>query len=285
MCDVRDLSNNKPVTTSRYFVITHQLAWWNQHTSLRMRNGKFVDEMRALIILPLAAPPCEMLLDICLIIDSSGSCRDKNPPDGSYDNWQLLLTFVSNLVDKFEVGRDQTRFGAVVFSDNARLVFPLNRYFTAEGVKSGLGSIAYIGQRTNTPEALRVTRQQCFHENNGDRPGVNNLAIIVTDGYPYPDSRKPETVTEAQLLRSSGVKMVAVGISNQIDENMLRQLSSMPQQRGRDYFTTADFVTLDEIRFNVTEESCRPGTLRHNCCKFDSFTISRLRLHVCLRSG
>ena len=34
------------------------------------------------------------LIDLCIVIDSSGSIRDNNPPDNSYDNWTLLLDFV-----------------------------------------------------------------------------------------------------------------------------------------------------------------------------------------------
>ena len=34
------------------------------------------------------------LIDLCIVIDSSGSIRDNNPPDNSYDNWRLLLDFV-----------------------------------------------------------------------------------------------------------------------------------------------------------------------------------------------
>ena len=34
------------------------------------------------------------LIDLCVVIDSSGSIRDNNPSDGSYDNWELTLAFV-----------------------------------------------------------------------------------------------------------------------------------------------------------------------------------------------
>ena len=39
---------------------------------------------------------CE-LIDLCVVIDSSGSIRDNNPDGGSYDNWQLLLDFVKQV--------------------------------------------------------------------------------------------------------------------------------------------------------------------------------------------
>ena len=38
------------------------------------------------------------LIDLCVVIDSSGSIRDNNPPDGSYDNWELLLEFVEQVI-------------------------------------------------------------------------------------------------------------------------------------------------------------------------------------------
>ena len=54
-------------------------------------------------------PLCSTELDLCLIIDSSGSIRDNNPPGGSPDNWQLQLEFIANLVAGFSVGQDEKR--------------------------------------------------------------------------------------------------------------------------------------------------------------------------------
>ena len=42
------------------------------------------------------ASVCSML-DVCIVIDSSGSIRDNNPSDGSYDNWSLMLNFVKEV--------------------------------------------------------------------------------------------------------------------------------------------------------------------------------------------
>ena len=36
-------------------------------------------------------------MDLCIVIDSSGSIRDNNPRDNSYDNWALVLQFVSRV--------------------------------------------------------------------------------------------------------------------------------------------------------------------------------------------
>lgn len=37
------------------------------------------------------------MIDVCVVIDSSGSIRDNNPADGSFDNWELLLEFVKQV--------------------------------------------------------------------------------------------------------------------------------------------------------------------------------------------
>ena len=47
-----------------------------------------------LIILYLAELTNCGLIDLCVVVDSSGSIRDNNPPDRSYDNWQLILEFL-----------------------------------------------------------------------------------------------------------------------------------------------------------------------------------------------
>ena len=39
------------------------------------------------------------LIDLCIVIDSSGSIRDNNPADKSYDNWELILAFVQQVTN------------------------------------------------------------------------------------------------------------------------------------------------------------------------------------------
>ena len=51
--------------------------------------------------------------DLVFVIDSSGSIRDANPSDGSYDNWNLILNFLTDFVDRLPVGTDDYRIGLV----------------------------------------------------------------------------------------------------------------------------------------------------------------------------
>ena len=195
-------------------------------------------------------------MDLCFIIDSSGSIRDNNPPDRSYDNWQLQQDFLSQLVGMFTIGPDATRVGAVVFSEQVRLVFSLSTYSDAQSVKDAINAIAYLGQTTNTPEGLRVTREQCFNAGNGDRPDIPNLAIFISDGVPFPPERRDPAIREAENLKNAGVSVVAIGVTNVIDMDLLRAISSAPQEEGRNYFVATDFTALEAIRSSVAQGTC-----------------------------
>ena len=61
----------------------------------------------------------------------------------------------------------------------------------------------------------------------GNRPNVSNVAIVITDGKPT----DPSTVQAAiDAVHNNGITTLAVGVTNQVDEATLKQLSSPPQQ-------------------------------------------------------
>ena len=194
-------------------------------------------------------------MDLCFIVDSSGSIRDNNPPGGQPDNWQLQQKFLSRLVDLFTIGPDATKVGAVVFSEQVRLAFSLDTYTDAQSIKDAILGLAYLGQTTNTPEGLRITREQCFNQANGDRPNVQNLAIFISDGVPYPPERKDLAITEAEALRGVAT-VIAIGVTDVIDRDLLQTISSSPQEENRNWFVAVDFSELDVIRRSVGEGTC-----------------------------
>ena len=195
-------------------------------------------------------------MDLCFIIDSSGSIRDNNPPDGQLDNWQLQLDFLSRLVDLFIIGPDATRVGAVVFSEEVKFAFSLDSFTDAQSVKQAINKLEYVGLNTNTPEGFKVTREQCFNRGNGDRRDVQNLAIFISDGVPWPFYRRNPAVAEAQALKNAGVSVIAIGVTSVIDRDFLQTISSAPRVEGQNFFVAADFTFLGEIRQSVGEGTC-----------------------------
>ena len=58
-------------------------------------------------VLPCA--DCSRRSDVVFVVDNSGSIRDNNPRNGSWDNWQLIREFVVTVVRSFNVSYDLTR--------------------------------------------------------------------------------------------------------------------------------------------------------------------------------
>ena len=80
---------------------------------------------------------CPVKMDLCLIIDSSGSVRADSSPNG-LDNYALQLDFLANMVASFPIGPDDTRVAAIVFSEQVILEFPLNRYNSLSEVQEAI---------------------------------------------------------------------------------------------------------------------------------------------------
>ena len=48
---------------------------------------------------------------------------------------------------------------------------------------------------------FQAIREECFGVQ-GDRPEAKNVAVIITDGVPFPDERRQPAIDEAEILRT-----------------------------------------------------------------------------------
>lgn len=88
----------------------------------------------------------------------------------------------------------------------------------------------------------------------GDRDDALNVAVVITDGVPTIDPGN--TIPEATRMKNAGVKVFVVGITNRIDEQILKDISSSPQQKDQSYFTTPNFQELDKILEALLQVTC-----------------------------
>ena len=196
---------------------------------------------------------CLAKLDLCLIIDSSGSVRQHHE-----DNWWVELEFLIDFVAGFTIGQNYTRVAAIVFSERVDLLFPLNKFNNFSEVREAIIDAPYEGGTTNTPEALRRADLQCFNAANGDRDDAENVIIIVTDGNPYPPARREPALKEARRIKSKGIAIIGVGIVEDydysydpLDGDFLREISSR-----NNTFLVTDFLLLETVRLPILEELC-----------------------------
>ena len=197
--------------------------------------------------------------DLVFVLDNSGSIRDTNPDDGSYDNFELLLNFVVDIIDVLDIGGggdvlQDTRVGLVEFSDSARNVFYLNTFSNKAQIQDAVRALEYIGGNTNTSGGLLLMQEEQFRIQNGDRPEVANVAIVITDGQSTYDANL--TIPYAESAHSAGIQIFSVGITDEINEAELRAIASPPQQINQNYFTSVDFQSLSLIANAVADETC-----------------------------
>lgn len=188
------------------------------------------------------------------MVDSSGSIRDNNPPDMSYDNWNLLIEFIIEIIDEMEIAPDAVHVGVVRFSDVGESVINLGELDNKAALKNAIRQIDYVGGNTNTSGGLRVMTNEQFNRRGGDRPGVRNVAIILTDGKSTFD--KQRTISDAIYARNSGIDIYAVGITSGIDKQELKEMSSSPQIENSDYFTSTDFRELGTLVEKLADKAC-----------------------------
>ena len=158
---------------------------------------------------------------------------------------------------------DGVQFGLVLYSAEASVEIELGSVNNVNDMVVRINALSHLNSFTNTYDALDTTRTACF---NGfyDRQQAQNIAILVTDGIPTVpenEARGRELAIEAgQRLLSEGVLVYSVGITNNIDEDLLRILSSEPKQLNRNYFTTPDFNNLGNILEALLESTCQVAT-------------------------
>ena len=200
----------------------------------------------------------DAVADIVFVVDSSGSIRKANPQDSTIDNYDLLLEFVANLTDLFTVGQLGVRVGLTRFSNTGDNVFALNAYDNKADLRSAILGVGYMDGNTNTSGGIRAMRQQ-FTSENGDRDFAKNIAVILTDGESTMDVNL--TIPDAIAAREAGIEIYVVGITDQVNVEELRLMSSEPQVRNRNYFLTSEFSTLQAISDGLVSQTCAVGTL------------------------
>ena len=170
-----------------------------------------------------------------------------------------MQDFLARMVDAYTIGRDATRVGLVNFAEQVDMYFTMDSFNDAASVKAAIKSMPYLGTAdptTNTPEALRVARTQCFDPNRGARPDKTNVVIIVTDGLPTPSNREEEALNEAAMLANGHTIVVAVGITNAVTEDYIRGLSSRPKELNKQYFLLPNFNALTSIYSSLSVTTC-----------------------------
>uniref|UniRef100_A0A665U7C2 Matrilin 4 n=1 Tax=Echeneis naucrates TaxID=173247 RepID=A0A665U7C2_ECHNA len=153
-------------------------------------------------------------VDLVFLIDSSRSVRPHE--------FETMRKFMIDILDTLDIGPNTTRVGVVQYSSQVRSEFSLKTHSNLDAMVKGINQIIPLAQGTMTGLAIKYMMNMAFSAEEGDRPKVPNVAVIVTDGRPQ--DRVAEVAAEA---RDKGIEIYAVGVAR-ADMTSLRAMASPP---------------------------------------------------------
>merc|ERR1712168_1768272 len=111
-----------------------------------------------------------------------------------------------------------------------------------------------MGHTTRIDRALRLTQRELVAPENGARPGIVKILILLTDGSQTGDNDAEDPGNIAEEIRQSGVKILVVGVGSGVD---LKELDHMAGGKGK-AFTAKSFDELIGKDFvaKLTAKSC-----------------------------
>uniref|UniRef100_A0A3Q1GHV9 Collagen type VI alpha 3 chain n=1 Tax=Acanthochromis polyacanthus TaxID=80966 RepID=A0A3Q1GHV9_9TELE len=186
---------------------------------------------------PTAGLPPPKKADIVFLVDGTINL--------GRDNFNEVMSFITNLIDLFFTERDDLRIGLAHYAADVTDAFFLNTYKNREDILSAIGRVEFKGGRTlNTGSAIRHVQDVHFTRDKGSRidEGTPQVLIAITGGRSSDDSK-----TAALGLKNKGVRIFAVGVGNIQDE--LENLASESTTVAR----ASTFQGLSELNEQILE--------------------------------
>ncbi|XP_061187018.1 collagen alpha-1(XIV) chain-like [Saccostrea echinata] len=179
-------------------------------------------------------------MDLVFILDSSTSVGN--------DNFDKMKAFVKKFLQPANIGCGEVRVGLMTFSTQVTIEFHLNTYYTKAEVFDAIDNVPWRYGSTNTADGLKTMNEEMFFKTNGDRPGVQNICIFMTDGVSNINYEK--TIPEAEKAREKGIHIYAIGIALK-DLREVFGIASQPASLN--VFAVDSFVELEGLDIKIFE--------------------------------
>lgn len=189
---------------------------------------------------------CSNSVDLALVLDMSGSTDD------SHD---MVLQMARRLVDRLNLKSPiyggGSRVALVTYAASATVWFSLGTYNDETALLEAFNIITPSEEGTYTRSALTLMQKDVFNASRGDRSGVANVAVIITDGRS--NIQQDETVSAAAAARSAGTTIYVVGVSD-VNEVELTGIAGTVTNYWR---ATNEQLASDAIN-SIAERLCTP---------------------------
>ncbi|XP_052778428.1 uncharacterized protein LOC128215858 [Mya arenaria] len=183
------------------------------------------------------------LVDLIIVLDSSESIQS--------ENWPKMLDFTVSILKDADIDDDEVRVGVLSYRHNTTVEIHLDDYHNRDDLFNAIQSIRYVRGSTATGDAIQRMREDMFDFRHGDRPNVDNVCIVITDGD---SDNYTHTVDQAKLARDNGIHIFAIGIALK-NLTELKNIAT-PAPGDGNVLSIDDFDHLESLRGKIFASIC-----------------------------
>lgn len=167
-------------------------------------------------------------IDLAFLIDGSGSVAT--------ENFDIAKQFVKNIVDPMDISPTTSRVAFIQYADSVTNEFSWSS--DKNSTLTAIDGVVYQRQMsTKTGKALNFVKNNVF---DSSRASALKFLVVMTDGKSHDNP-----VPKAEELRSSGVVVFSIGLTDGADFQEVEEMASSPSST---YFHQAPtFAALDNI--------------------------------------
>lgn len=183
---------------------------------------------------------CDIPVDAAFVIDSSGSISD--------DDYKKQREFIKSITRSLDISPSHSHAALVLFSNDAEIKARFDSYRSTKDIQRAVDQLPHVKLTTRIDLALNKANE-VFDQS---RAGVPKVAIVLTDGEMNDGGSVPDLKDAAKRLRERGVRVLVVGIGQNVSEVQLRYMTVSDD----DIFKPADFGKLQQQLSKLVKKAC-----------------------------
>ena len=137
--------------------------------------------------------------DVVFVMDSSTTVGN--------ETFARMRNYVGYLIQEMNTQECDIRIGVMKYSSAPMIQFQIGTYDDPDMMTYAVDSIHYTKGRANMAAAFRELRTRMFN-GYGDRPGVRNIAYLLTVGSA--EINKHNTLREAELTVEGDIQIIPI---------------------------------------------------------------------------
>ncbi len=190
-------------------------------------------------------PECRRQMDVVFVLDMSSNNQ------GYHERARRITKQIVNNLD-FSYGR--VRVGLITYGASVTTQFHLNTYSSKGEVCDAISFVPQQG-RSNTRAALQRMRSELFGTRRGNRPGVPDIAILLTDNFSTQDST--DTIHEAYSAKAREIALNVIALGDGVDMSELEQVAGNGHDPPERYvYRVREDSDVEEVVYQLTDRLC-----------------------------